>query len=385
MEGGCPLSAYRVLTHHGDASGCYIQDFLVSRDHEVTPYHLDSRWSYVAAPAGTMPRFVVVEASAREIASISCRKPVTVVDLVLADGEGTLFRAATGLGLSWTVSQFRVESGMSIVVQQKNIILLNDNPLDPSLFMVIHRMALREQPNLDNPPPKQAKAEWELALQDYQKDHFTDPVSPHSKRFPALTVDCYPKESVKKVMNSGRVVFMSVADLPQDLQDRRGDFSAVPNVFAESDNSSVMNGTWGLDRGERNSCSWKDLVSYHARPDGKQWYSDRERIHYGNSCITQCPCKGQHVCLPVLLSSPRQGRFPKPISSVRPSTTSTGLFHPIVHHSTLLALAPSRHFTAGGIQSTCLVRLESHPNHPAVLSARWCGIAPLQATRTLSG
>lgn len=244
-----------------------------------------------------MPRFVVVEASAREIASISCRKPVTVVDLVLADGEGTLFRAATGLGLSWTVSQFRVESGMSIVVQQKNIILLNDNPLDPSLFMVIHRMGLREQPNLDNPPPKQAKAEWELALQDYQKDHFTDPVSPHSKRFPALTVDCYPKESVKKVMNSGRVVFMSVADLPQDLQDRRGDFSAVPNVFAESDNSSVMNGTWGLDRGERNSCSWKDLVSYHARPDGKQWYSDRERIHYGNSCITQCPCKGQHGLL----------------------------------------------------------------------------------------
>lgn len=298
MEPNCPLSAFRVLTHHGDSSGCYIQDFLVSRDEDVTPYHLEARWSYVKAPEGTFPRFAVVEASIREITTISCRKPVTVIDLVLADGEGTLFRAATGLGLSRIASQVRVDSGMSIVVCQKNIILLNDNPLEPSLFMVIHRMGLREQPNLANQQPKQAKTELELELCDYRKDHFTDPdFFPQDDRFPALTVDCYPNESVKTVMQSGRVVFMSGVDLPPDLQDRRVDFLAIPNVFAEATNSPIENGTWGIDRGEKYSRAWRDLVSYHARPEGRHWYTDRERIHYGNGSISMCPCKSQHGLL----------------------------------------------------------------------------------------
>jgi hypothetical protein len=280
------LAQHTVIENHGDASCCYIQDMLLTRDKDVTPYHLSARWSYVRAPEGTCPRFLVVDTKCREISSFLIQKCVRVVDLVLADGEGTLFSAVTSLTQSNLVGSIPFERGMTLIVKDKEVIVLDDHPsANPRALMIINKMAVRFPPHYDDNNPPAVPAKTLELLSQCEKDNYTDDVSLAS---PVVDVHCFPNATVESVRRNHRIHFMSVDDeLPEEMRERRCSFPSQPIVYKEAPTSMINDGKWGLDRGDAFSCAWRDFVEN----ESQDWYENKERIQLRNENVEPCLCK----------------------------------------------------------------------------------------------
>lgn len=284
------LADYAVVENHGDASGFYVQDVLLTRNKDVTPHHLNARWSYVKAPPGTCPRFVVVDAKPRDIMSFSHQKCVRVIDLVLADGEGSLFRAVTSLTLSRMVSSQPPEPGMTLIVKEKHFILLDADPANFRAFMIIDQMALRFQPN--NPPINEdltTRGTLDM-MSNYKKDNYTDNSDNTDGQ---ISTDCYPKLTVEKVMREWQIQFMSLSELPLELHRRRLAFSAKPSLYREASIPLLENGRWGIERGEKHSRAWSDFYA-EKRESREDWHENQEHIQLRNNNVEPCLCKTRH-------------------------------------------------------------------------------------------